>query len=312
MSSTSPTIVSITITGCVYLLSDATPADLSARRAGSCRDEDERLLDEARHAIQPENLRLQTANRRGCVRKRLARTKAQHDRREEELVGRVERRPLWMNQGFGAERYRDVEHAADFEPEELWRRHADDRERHALDRQRRADHVRAIESLPPEAITDDRDRSRRSPAPNVVGCGQRAADRSGDSERCEEVAADEQHVGRLDLAGPCEVEAQRRHRQRAGERLCALLQARPHRVRPPEPGREPQPRRRFRRDGDEGLWMGDGQRSQEQAIDDAEHRRSGPDRQPERTDGDRGEDRSPAERAQRVKDVASQALPYGA
>ena len=57
-------------------------------------------------------------------------------------------------------------------------------QRHAVDRQRRADHVRgAAESPLPEPIADDRDRAVRAAALHVVGGREHAAEQRGHAER---------------------------------------------------------------------------------------------------------------------------------
>ena len=78
-------------------------------------------------------------------------------------------RPRAANQRHGADRHGDVERPADVDAKELRRRHADDREGHALDGQRTADGVRRAAEAPlPEGVADDRDRTVRPAARPIV------------------------------------------------------------------------------------------------------------------------------------------------
>ena len=70
-----------------------------------------------------------------------------------------------MDQRFDAERQRDVERAADFDAEELGRRHANDGDGDAVHGHPRTDDAGGAAEPPlPQAIADDGDRSVRSAA----------------------------------------------------------------------------------------------------------------------------------------------------
>ena len=75
------------------------------------------------------------------------------------------------NQWFGPDRQDHVGHAPDIGPEEIWRRHADDRERHAIDRLHFADRVRHSTEPPlPQTVADDGHRPvRPATAPIILG-----------------------------------------------------------------------------------------------------------------------------------------------
>jgi hypothetical protein len=109
-----------------------------------------------------------------------------------------------------SERHDDIEGVPDVGSEEASRRDADNRERHALERQRAADGVRRAAEAPlPEAVADDRDRSIRAAAPHVVRRGERAADPRRDAEDLEERAARPHTVHELRFSAGGEIEASR-------------------------------------------------------------------------------------------------------
>src|SRR5207247_7178042 len=130
------------------------------------------------------------------------------------------------NQRLVAERHRDVEAAADVDAEELRRRHADDGERHTIERQRPANRVRRTAEVPlPEAVADDDDGTVRTAAPTIVVVGERAAEDRRHAQRVEVRAARPDAFDELRLAAGREVEPGRRPRQRAVDetRACAKL-----------------------------------------------------------------------------------------
>ena len=83
---------------------------------------------------------------------------------------------------------------------ESGRGHADNGDRHTLDQERAACHVRrSTETALPEAMADDCDRPVRASSRHVVCRGQRAAGECPHPQRVEEVAADPLHVRGLRL-----------------------------------------------------------------------------------------------------------------
>ena len=114
---------------------------------------------------------------------------------------------LASNERLGCEGQHHVRHPADVRTEESRRHHADDRERHALHGELAADDVvGAAEALPPEAMTDDGDRTVRRAAA-VVGRRDHAAAYGGDAEHVEEPAADVRAIHEVALAARRQVEA---------------------------------------------------------------------------------------------------------
>ena len=80
------------------------------------------------------------------------------------------------NQRLGAERHRDVEGAADLQPEEFAGRDADDREGHAIEAEGPAERRGCAAELTLRvAVADHRDRPVRTAAGTIVGGGKRAA-----------------------------------------------------------------------------------------------------------------------------------------
>ncbi len=74
-----------------------------------------------------------------------------------------------MDQRLRFERHRHVECAADIETLELRRRHADDRDRCAVDDERCTDDaVSPCEAPLPESVADDRDRAVRPASGPIV------------------------------------------------------------------------------------------------------------------------------------------------
>ena len=151
-------------------------------------------------------------------------------RAEKPDVFLVERRARAAREGLGAERHRDVERAADLHPEEARRRHADDLERVAVERDAAAEDRRAAGVLTlPESVAEHRGR-RRAAAP-IVGGGQRASDECRHAEPFEEVAAHPESLRVARLAAGREVERRRVPGERVGEHLLPIAHQFPQRVR---------------------------------------------------------------------------------
>ena len=95
----------------------------------------------------------------------------------------------------------DVERPSNLRTEELGRCHPDDRERDALDDERRADDVGVPAETPlPHPVADDRHRTIRSATPHIVGCRERTAEERWHAKRREEIAADIRAIDRLHLS----------------------------------------------------------------------------------------------------------------
>ena len=132
-------------------------------------------------------------------------------------------------QQLGADRDGHVERAADVDAEELRRRDANDRERHAFHGQRAADRVGgAVEAALPEAVADDRDRPVRPATAAVVSFGDRSAEDGGHAQQVEHPSADPQAVDDLGLSTARQIEARARPCERAVEacsrsRICSHM-----------------------------------------------------------------------------------------
>ena len=121
--------------------------------------------------------------------------------------------------GSAREGQHHVRHPADVRTEEPGRHHADDGERHALHGELSPDDVAgAGEALPPEAMTDDGDRTVRRGAA-VVGGRDHPAAHGGDAEHVEEPAADVRAVDEVALAARRQVKRLGGPRERAVEQL---------------------------------------------------------------------------------------------
>ena len=176
-------------------------------------------------------------------------------------------RPSSVKQRFGAERHGQVEPLSHLQPEELRRRDADDRERNTFDVERPPDDaVGSFEPPLPQPVADDSDGAVWTAATSVVGRRECAAEERANTQRREEVAADDEAVDRLRLAVGCQVDTLRRPRDRAVECVGALAEAIPHRVVPAETCRESHSNRGVRRNRDQALGLLRRQRAQQQTI----------------------------------------------
>src|SRR4029077_10499284 len=101
---------------------------------------------------------------------------------------------------------------------------------------------------------------------SVVGLRERTAQEGRNTERREEVAADDEAVDRLRLAIGRQIDALRRPRDGAVERLSPLAEAIPHRVVPAEARLESHPNRGVRRNRDQALGRLRRQRAQQQTL----------------------------------------------
>jgi hypothetical protein len=222
-----------------------------------------------------------------------------------------------VQERLGTDRQRDVEAAPHFDPVESTRGDADDdgpmtRERDRLPDGRRVSRVRAL----PERVAQHG--ARFAPA-GVVGGAEQAARGGANAEDVEEPAAHPEAVGRVvsrvgrrARSGVCrEIEFRRAPRERARERLLAVADRLPDRVRDGDvPAVEVAAGavRIGEADFDETRRIRDGQRLEPERVHDFEERRVGADAERERDDRDRGESGIVPEHAQRVANVLGAAL----
>ena len=204
----------------------------------------------------------------------------------------VQTRLAAANEWLGAERNHDLERPTRGNPEESRRRHAHDRERHAPECQRAADHVTCTAEIRlPERVTDHYDRPAAAAAADIVGRLEQAAERRCDAEHVESSGAGPYAVDEVALSSGAQIElcVEPGPRKRAIELRAVSLDPLPDRV-------GPRPLLR-RRPGDElrqPLGIFDWQRPEEEAVDDGEDRRVGADAQRERGDDHGGERALPA------------------
>ncbi len=193
----------------------------------------------------------------------------------------IERALLAANEGLGAERDGDVERAADVDAKEPGRRDADDRERHAFDDERPADDVsRAAEAPLPEGVADDRHRTiGAAPAPVIV-FRPRAAEDGRDPKHVEVASARPDAVDELGRSALREVEPRARPGDGALEELRAIPDGFPDGVRPARPAVGQLAYHH------EALRVLDRQGSQQQAVENREHRRVRADSKRQRQDRD--------------------------
>ena len=181
---------------------------------------------------------------------------------------------LPSNRWLRGEREHHVRRPADVDAEESRRSHTDDGERDALHGQLAShDIFGAAEVLTPEAMTDDDDGTIRCSAAIVCRHEQTTAHRTH-AEFVEEPPA---YVCAVDGHGSAalrEVEALARPRKGAVEQLVlAGPDLLPHGIRPGAVGEQREAGR-----------IADGQRAQDQAVEDREQRRVGADAERERAD----------------------------
>ena len=203
------------------------------------------------------DLGLQAAERRRCGIGVLARLQAEHDA-QPPIRPAVERAFLAAHQRFGAERNGHVERPADFGAEELGRHHADDRVGHAFDHQRLAEDIDiTAEAALPEVVADDRHRAVRATAPPVVLRREGSAEDRRNAQDIEEGAARPDPIDHFRLPALGEIEPGRGPCHRAVECLLAFADRLPDRIRPRAPIEQ-----------DEPLWFLNGQRAQDEAVED--------------------------------------------
>jgi len=265
--------------------------DPQRRVAGRCRNQrepvlqiflaiDRRPLEGQRRAS---NLRLHGADRRGCLVDRLTGPQAHHHGEpppvallESSVRPRDGHHPDWND---------DVDPPPDVRSEELRRHDADDREGNSIERQRPSNRVGGAAEAPlPERVADDDDRSIPTALVLVVGAGERQAEHGHDTKRVEHSRGRPDAVDELGDPAARQVEPLRAPREGAVEEL-PLLQFAPDRISPgigPLRGGVGQDR--------EPMRVLDGQRAQDEAVDEREDRGICADPERERQDGDRRHD----------------------
>ena len=137
--------------------------------------------------------------------------------------------------------------AAHDRPEKPGRRHADDREARAIQRERASDDVgSAAEPCLPPPVADDRHRTVRPAAASIVSWRERTPEHRAHAEGLEVATARVQPVHELRLAAASEIEAFRAPRRGPlGECRTTVAHLFPERIRPRsaiqqhEPGRLP-------------------------------------------------------------------------
>ena len=202
-----------------------------------------------------ENRRLEVAERCRARFSRLARLQTQHHQEPRHPQGGA----IAANQRLCFEWQCHVERASDVGAEEPRRRHADDRDGHAIHNERSADDAGgAAEAALPEGVADHRDRPLGTATGAIVGRRERAAEHRGYAERREVAAAGEQPIRELALTTRRKVEARRRPGERAVEEIDVRLQFLPHREGPAKASGESAGDRRIGGDRHEPVRIGDG------------------------------------------------------
>src|SRR3954468_6625573 len=106
-----------------------------------------------------------------------------------------------MNERLRFERQCHIECASDIKAQELWCRHADDRDRCAVENERCTDDAVSPCKAPlPESVADDRDRAVCSASGPIVRWRERAPSNHPNAERPEVPAAREDPCHGLPLA----------------------------------------------------------------------------------------------------------------
>jgi hypothetical protein len=242
-------------------------------------------------------LRLHATDRRVGGLEALTRLQPDHDVQPPVRAG-IERRLLAADERVRADRNRHVERPAHVHAEEVRRRDADDRERHAFDRQRTADRVgRAAEPPLPEVVTDDRDGAIGAAAASIVSLRECPAQDRGHAEHVEETPACPHAVDELGRPDLRQVEAGGPPDERAVEEPLVLPDLFPDRVGPGRPGLAAQS------EDDEPLRFLHGQRPQHEAVEDGKDRRVRPDAERKGEDRHERDDRGGFQRTERITEV---------
>jgi hypothetical protein len=182
------------------------------------------------YRVRRANLRLNPAHGRCGIGERLSRLAAD-DHVQPPVTAGVEAAFLAANQRFGADRNRDVERAAHLEAEEVVRRDADDRERHALDDDRLADHAgRSAVAALPERVADDGYGAVGAAAMTVVVGLPRAAEDRLDAEHFEEAAARPQAIDEFRASALRQVEPRHGPGEGTVHDRCAVAHRFPDRI----------------------------------------------------------------------------------
>ncbi len=178
--------------------------------------------------------------------------------------------------------------------EERRRRHADDRERDTVERERPADDAGFTAETPlPERVADDGHGAVRSAAALIVGGAEGAAEHRRHAEHVEESAARPDALGELGGAAARQVEAGVGPGDGAiGPLALPVAKLFPDRIGPRPVVEQHQP-----------LGLADRERLQQDAVDEGEDRAVGADAEGERGHGDQRERGAAAQDAQTVAHV---------
>jgi hypothetical protein len=190
------------------------------------------------------------------------------------------------------------------ESREAVRQDADDGQRHVIDGHRLADD-RGIgrEAAAPEPRAEDRDRRG---VDGVFLGAERAAGERRDAERAKVLGRDDLAVKMLGIALAARRDQRRGERRDVIERARRGLQRLDVRPRPAKPRPAVTRRDLGVEEDDETIRIGERQRPQQRAVDDAEHRRGRADAEGERRDRDQRDPAHPDEAAQRVAEIVSE------
>ena len=271
------------------------------RVARGRRRQRERLLHVARELARPPvgrqrrfaNLRLHSAQRRLRRVQSFTGLQPRHHRQPPRRPA-IEVRLFPAEQRLAAERHGDVERPSDFRAEEFRRRDADDRERHAVDRDLLPDDVdRAAVFALPVRVADDGNRAVGTAAAPVVGVGERPAENRRHAEGLEVPSAGPHAVDVIGFTARRQIEPVAGPRRGAREEIGSLPNLIPDRIRPRVVGERP---RVEGLDERQPLRFLDRQRAE--AVDQREDGRVRADAERERQ---RGDDRHDRGRAQRTK-----------
>jgi hypothetical protein len=182
-----------------------------------------------------------------------------------QVSGQVVECNAGLNLRLCLDREDQVEGAPDLDAEEIRRRHTDDGDRDALERDRRADHAdSAAESLLPQRVADHGRRSICTASRHIVGWHEQSPNQRRDAEGAKEIAANEEAVHRMHLTA----ESQRHlfATVAEGERAVESLQIPADVVVAHIAECRPNAAVSATRKDDEVLWVRNRQRSQNQAV----------------------------------------------
>ena len=183
----------------------------------------------------------------------------------------VERRARSANGRLDRQRQDHVKGLSDFDSEKVRRHHTNDRARHAFHRQRCPDNVGCSAEAPlPQSVTDDGHQTIPAATPDIITVVKRSADQRRQAQRGQELSAGKESFSRLPLTSGRQIDPAGRPGKATIECFKVHAHPVPHVVVHARARLEAMIERETGRNGHQAIGFGDGQRTKQQRVDDAE------------------------------------------